>query len=88
MINIHETKTRRHCVVNEPEASYVRYRTASCGNFAASCRSNRAQLNFSGIGRTATHGTANNVNASVEKAGFDFSGTAWYRTVSERYLTR
>jgi hypothetical protein len=34
----------------------------------------------------ATRGTARNVNAPVEIAGFDFSGTARYRTVSERYL--
>jgi hypothetical protein len=59
----------------------VRYRTASCGNFAASCRSNRVQLDFSGIGRAATYGTAGSVNASVEIAEFDFSGTARYRTV-------
>jgi hypothetical protein len=51
-------------------------------------RSNRAQLDFSGMGRAATYGTARNVNAPVEIAGFDFSGTARYRTVSERYLIR
>jgi hypothetical protein len=55
-------------------------------NFAASCRSNRVQLYFSSFGRAATYGTAGSVNASVEIAGFDFSGTARYRTVSERYF--
>jgi hypothetical protein len=62
------------------------YRTACCGKFAAVCRSNRAQLDFSGMGPAATRGTARNVNAPVEIAGFDFSGTARYRTVSERYF--
>jgi hypothetical protein len=46
------------------------------------------------MGRAATYGTVRNVNAPVEIAGFDFSGTAryraatrgsaGYRTVSER----
>ena len=49
--------------------------------------SNRAQLDFSGMGPAVTRGTARNVNAPVEIAGFDFSGTARYRTVSERYLS-
>jgi hypothetical protein len=35
-------------------------------------------------GSAATCGTAGNMNASVEIIGFDFSGTAQYRTVSER----
>jgi hypothetical protein len=59
----------------------LRYRTACYGKFAAVCRSNRAQLDFSGIGRAATYGTAHNVNVPVETAGFDFSGTARCRTV-------
>jgi hypothetical protein len=74
-------KTRRHWSMG------LRYRTACCGKFAAVCRSNRAQLDFSGMGPAATRGTARNVNAPVEIAGFDFSGTARYRTVSERYFT-
>jgi hypothetical protein len=32
----------------------VRYRMASCGNFAALCRSNRVQLKFGSIGRAVT----------------------------------
>jgi hypothetical protein len=47
-----------------------------------------AQLDFSGMGCAATRGTARSVNAPVELAGFDFSGTARYRTVSERYFTK
>jgi hypothetical protein len=39
------------------------------------------------MGPAATRGTARNMNAPVEIAGFDFSGTARYRTVSERYLS-
>jgi hypothetical protein len=38
------------------------------------------------MGPAATRGTARNVNAPVEIAGFDFCGTARYHTVSERYL--
>jgi hypothetical protein len=66
---IHETKNATPLVNGS---------AATCGTarFAASCRSNRAQLDFSGIGRAATYGTAGSVNASVEIAGFDFSGTA------------
>jgi hypothetical protein len=37
-------------------------------------------------GSAVPRGTACNVNAPVEIAGFDFSGTARYRTVSERYF--
>jgi hypothetical protein len=44
-------KTRRHWSMG------LRYRTACCGKFAAACRSNRAQLDFSGMGRAATYGT-------------------------------
>jgi hypothetical protein len=51
-------------------------RTASCGYLAASCRSNRTQIDFIGIERAATYGIAGNANVSVEVAGFDFSGTA------------
>jgi hypothetical protein len=64
----------------------LRHTAACCGKFAAVCRSIRAQLDFSGMGPAATRGTARNVNALVEIAGFDLSGTARYRTVSERYL--
>jgi hypothetical protein len=59
-------KTRRHWSMG------LRYRTACCGKFASVCRSNRAQLDFSGMGPAATRGTARNVNAPVEIAGFDF----------------
>jgi hypothetical protein len=59
----------------------ARYRTASCGNFVASCRSNLVQLDFSGIGGAATYGTAGNVNAFVDIDEFDFSGRPTYRSV-------
>jgi hypothetical protein len=66
-------KTRRHWSMGLRDAA--RYRTACSGKFAAVCLSNRTQLDFSGMSRAATYGTAGNVNALVEIAGFDFSGT-------------
>jgi hypothetical protein len=74
---IHETKNATP-LVNGSAVPHgmLRHTAACCGKFAAVCRSNRAQLDFSGMGPAATRGTARNVNAPVEIAGFDFSGTA------------
>jgi hypothetical protein len=89
-------KTRRHWSTGlryrAVPHGMLRHTAACCGKFVAVCRSNRAQLDFSGMGPEATRGTARNVNAPVEIAGFDFSGTARgtarYRKVSEHYFTQ
>jgi hypothetical protein len=89
METIHETKDATPLVNGSavPRGT-ARHAATCCGKFTAVRRSNRAQLDFSGMDPAATRGTARSVNAPVEIAGFDFSGTARYHTVSERYFSR
>jgi hypothetical protein len=42
----------------------VPHGAATCGNFVGSCRSNRGQLDFTGIGRVATYFAAGRLNIS------------------------
>jgi hypothetical protein len=53
---IHETKKRD--AIGQWVCGTARYRTACCGKFAAVCRSNRAQLDCSGMGPAATRSRA------------------------------
>jgi hypothetical protein len=56
---IHETKNATPLVNGSavPRGT-ARHTAACCGKFAAVCRSNRAQLDFSGMGPAATRGRA------------------------------
>jgi hypothetical protein len=64
-INIYETKNATPLVNGSAVLhGMLRHIAACCGKFAAVCRSNRARLDFSGMGPAAARGTVRCLNAT------------------------